>query len=108
MGERIRGRKGVALRKRRLAAEPLCRMCKAEGRVTAATVPDHIVPLAKGGEDVDDNIRCLCAAHHDQVTREEFGHRRRVEVGSDGWPVENGPRNRCKPRYFRHFWCILE
>src|SRR3546814_20132008 len=79
MGERIRGRKGVALRKRRLAAEPLCRMCKAEGRVTAATVPDHIVPLAKGGEDVDDNLRCLCAAHHDQVTRDEFGHRRRSE-----------------------------
>lgn len=88
MGERIRGRKGVELRRRRLANEPLCRMCKAEGRITAATVPDHIKPLAKGGEDVDENIRCLCADHHDQVTREEFGHKRKVEIGDDGWPVE--------------------
>lgn len=87
MGERIRGRKGVALRRRRLDREPLCRMCKDEGRVTAATVPDHIIPLAKGGEDVDSNIRCLCARHHDQVTREEFGHRLIVATGADGWPV---------------------
>lgn len=77
----------MALRKRRLQAEPLCRMCKAEGRITASTVPDHIVPLAKGGLDVDSNIRCLCAEHHDQVTREEFGHRQRQTIGLDGWPV---------------------
>jgi 5-methylcytosine-specific restriction protein A len=86
-GKRIRGRKGVALRKRRLRAEPLCRMCKDEGRVTAATVPDHIIPLAKGGTDTDDNIRCLCADCHDKVTREEFGHRQRVTIGLDGWPI---------------------
>lgn len=85
--KRIRGRRGVALRKRRLRNEPLCRMCKAEGRITAATVPDHIKPLAKGGTDTDDNIRCLCPAHHDQVTREEFGHKRRLSIGADGWPV---------------------
>ena len=84
---RIRGRKGVELRKRRLRNEPLCRMCKDEGRVTAATVPDHIKPLALGGTDTDDNIRCLCADHHDQVTREEFGHRARLNIGIDGWPV---------------------
>lgn len=87
MGERIRGRRGVALRRRRLAAEPLCRICKAEGRTTAATVPDHIVPLAKGGEDIDSNIRCLCDECHDRVTREEFGQRKRVDIGADGWPV---------------------
>jgi 5-methylcytosine-specific restriction protein A len=87
MDKRIRGRRGVALRKRRLHNEPLCRMCKAEGRTTEATVPDHIVPLALGGDDVDSNIRCLCAEHHDQVTREEFGHRSPVSIGADGWPV---------------------
>ncbi|SKB27041.1 HNH endonuclease signature motif containing protein [Sphingopyxis flava] len=87
MGERIRGRKGQQLRRRRLANEPLCRRCKERGRITAATVPDHIKPLALGGEDVDENIRCLCDDCHDQVTREQFGHRRRTEVGADGWPV---------------------
>ena len=87
MGERIRGRKGMALRRARLEAEPLCRMCKAEGVTRAAVVPDHIKPLAKGGEDVDENIRCLCADHHDQVTRDEFGYRERLTYGEDGWPV---------------------
>lgn len=87
MGERIRGRRGVKLRRQRLRAEPLCRMCKSEGRDTAAVTPDHILPLAQGGEDVDDNVRCLCAKHHDQVTREQFGIKQRIEIGADGWPV---------------------
>lgn len=86
-GIRIRGRKGVELRKRRLRNEPLCRMCKDEGRVRAATVVDHVKPLALGGTDTDDNCRSLCREHHDQVTREEFGHKQRVTIGADGWPV---------------------
>ncbi len=90
MGDRIRGRKGVELRKRRLANEPLCRMCKALGRTTSATVPDHIKPLALGGTDTDDNIRCLCADHHDQVTREEFGHRERGPT-TEEWLADAPP-----------------
>ena len=85
---RIRGRRGMELRRRRLAAEPLCRLCKEAGRVTEATVPDHILPLAQGGEDVDDNIRCLCADCHDRVTREQFGMRARRTIGADGWPLD--------------------
>lgn len=73
---RIRGRAGVALRAKRLAAEPLCRDCKAEDKVTLATTPDHIKPLAKGGTDTDDNIRCLCEPCHAVRTAEEFGRRR--------------------------------
>ena len=87
MGERIRGRRGVALRQRRLHAEPLCRLCKDQGRTRASTVPDHILPLAKGGEDTDDNIRCLCADCHRKVTAEEFGHRQTARTGVDGWPI---------------------
>lgn len=86
---RIRGRKGQELRRRRLRNEPLCRMCKESGVVRVAAVPDHIKPLAKGGQDVDSNIRCLCAEHHDQVTRQEFGQRKRVRVSVDGWPIED-------------------
>ena len=88
MGERIRGRRGVQLRKARLAAEPLCRRCKERGIVTAATVPDHILPLAQGGEDVDSNIRCLCRPCHEIVTAEQFGHRQAQPIGDDGWPTD--------------------
>ena len=88
MADRLRGRAGQRQRLRRLLAEPLCRRCAEQGRVTASTVPDHIVPLALGGDDGDDNIRCICDACHRAVTAEQFGHRARTETGSDGWPVD--------------------
>jgi 5-methylcytosine-specific restriction protein A len=92
MTERIRGRRGMKLRAQRLAAEPLCRDCKAEDKVTLAVVPDHIKPLAMGGTDTDDNIRCLCAEHHRIRTAEQFGHdahppKLRRQWGADGWPI---------------------
>ncbi|MDX3908233.1 MAG: HNH endonuclease signature motif containing protein [Sphingobium sp.] len=86
MAERLRGRAAVTQRRRRLQAEPLCRDCKAKRIITAATVPDHIVPLTRGGSDDDGNIRCLCADCHKARTAEQFGHRRRIEVNADGWP----------------------
>lgn len=91
MAERLRGRAGVEQRKRRLHAEPLCRICKAKGRITAATVPDHIKPLALGGTDDDGNIRCLCKPCHDEVTAEQFEQRKTVGVGADGWPDDGRP-----------------
>jgi 5-methylcytosine-specific restriction protein A len=84
---RLRGRAGVKQRDRRLRAEPLCRDCKVKGIIRAAITPDHIKPLAKGGSDTDDNIRCLCRECHDKRTAEEFGHRLKVEIGADGWPI---------------------
>jgi len=86
MVERQRGRRAVAQRRRRLQAEPLCRDCAVRGIICAATVPDHIVPLTKGGSDEDSNIRCLCAECHQARTAEQFGFRRRVGTGTDGWP----------------------
>lgn len=87
MGERIRGRKGVELRKRRLRNEPLCRDCAGQGIAQAATTPDHIKPLAHGGEDIDSNIRCLCQPCHAKRTAEQFGHKVKTEIGLDGWPI---------------------
>lgn len=78
----------MELRARRLAAEPLCRDCSAAGRKRLATVPDHIVPLAQGGRDTDDNIRCLCEDCHRRRTAEQFGHKHRPRVGLDGWPAD--------------------
>ncbi|WP_158501133.1 HNH endonuclease [Sphingopyxis sp. 113P3] len=74
---RLRGRRAVAQRLRRLRSEPLCRDCAGRGIVREATVPDHIVPLTKGGSDDDSNIRCLCADCH-------RSRRRAVQAAQDG------------------------
>jgi 5-methylcytosine-specific restriction enzyme A len=84
--QRIRGRRAVELRKRRLEAEPLCRHCKAKGRITAATVPDHIIPIKDGGKDIASNIQCLCEPCHAEKTRMDMGYRMKVVIGPDGWP----------------------
>lgn len=83
---RLSGRRGMAQRQRRLLAEPLCRDCKAKGIIRPSTVPDHIVPLSRGGTDEDANVRCLCQSCHEVRTREQFGWRQRVTIGADGWP----------------------
>ncbi len=86
---RLRGRAGQEQRQRRLAAEPLCRDCAEKGLVTASATPDHIIPLAKGGTDTDDNIRCLCDECHRKRTAEQFGHRKpRVPHDLNGWPLD--------------------
>lgn len=85
---RVTGPAGVALRKRRLKAEPLCRHCRANGVFRVATVPDHIVPLFKGGQDVDANIQCLCARCHEAKTALDMGRRLRPITGMDGWPLD--------------------
>ena len=84
---RIQGRRGVELRKRRMAQEPLCRDCKAKGNYVAAQTIDHIIPLALGGTDTDDNCRALCHPCHDRRTAEQFKRISKPEIGIDGWPI---------------------
>lgn len=69
--ERLRGRAGVKQRRRRLANEPLCRHCAEKGRTRIAEEVDHIVPLALGGADDDDNTQCLCTDCHAIKTASE-------------------------------------
>jgi 5-methylcytosine-specific restriction protein A len=53
-------------------------MCEAEGRVTAADVVDHIVPLWDGGQDIDSNLQSLCQTpHHDAKSKAEAAKRSR-------------------------------
>jgi len=48
-----------------LADNALCEACKREGRLTPATVVDHVVPVKAGGDRLDvDNCQALCASHH--------------------------------------------
>jgi 5-methylcytosine-specific restriction protein A len=68
---RLRG-KGNLLRIARIKKrEPLCRTCKAAGRVTLATEVDHIIPLFKGGPDTEDNLQPLCFECHKIKTATE-------------------------------------
>jgi 5-methylcytosine-specific restriction protein A len=36
---------------------------------------DHVLPLSKGGEDVDSNVQPLCKACHKAKTAIDFGKR---------------------------------
>lgn len=53
-----------------IGREPLCRMCRATGRATMATVVDHIIPHDGDMEKFLDpkNLQSLCKKHHDQKT----------------------------------------
>ena len=67
--------------------------------VTLATVVNHNVPLAHGGEDVDDNTENLCDRHDAIVTAAQFGKAQPVRakgIGADGRPTSpDHPWNRA-------------
>ena len=69
--DRVRGTTLQKLRRELFAREPLCRQCRKNGRTRAATIRDHITPLAEGGTDDDANIQPLCRWCSDDKTREE-------------------------------------
>ena len=73
--ERIRGRKGVEIRARNLARDPLCKHCGERGIVRLAMIVDHVVPLWKGGPDTDENKQSLCFDCHDAKTASEAAER---------------------------------
>lgn len=68
---RIRGRKLQRLRDRLFTQQPLCVLCQQAGRVTIATIRDHIVNLKAGGTDTEDNVQALCQACSDTKTHQE-------------------------------------
>ena len=81
------GRQHVKLRAELLAREPLCRHCKAKGRVTVATIADHITPIAEGGAVHDiANMQPLCHDCHTDKTLRDQGKRVKHRIGLDGWP----------------------
>jgi 5-methylcytosine-specific restriction protein A len=75
------------LREQLLQQEPLCRLCKAKGRVTPATIADHVVPIAKGGAVHSlSNLQPVCAECHVDKSNADKGHRVKPRIGADGWP----------------------
>lgn len=72
-----------------LASNPLCVFCQREGRVTPATIADHVEPhrgdLHKFWHG---SIQGLCKLHHDSdKQRIERGGKAKVAIGEDGWPT---------------------
>lgn len=74
-----------ALRRSILADEPLCRMCSAIGRVTAAVEVDHIVAVVDGGSDDRSNLQPLCVPCHDTKSARE--NRERVLGTASDQPI---------------------
>lgn len=59
-----------------LNAHPLCRMCLDHGRVTPATLVDHVVPIVDGGARLDDdNLQSLCVECHARKTAQDLVRR---------------------------------
>jgi len=59
-----------------LRAFPLCAMCAAKGRLTEATVSDHIRPIRQGGDPWDwANRQALCKPCHDSKSGREAHQR---------------------------------
>lgn len=80
--------KWKALRARQLKRHPLCAICARVGRITAASVADHIRPH-KGDPGLfwsAENLQSSCAPCHDGA-KQSWERNGTVEVGEDGWPV---------------------
>lgn len=86
------GREHDIMRAIVLREEPLCRPCHLRGRLTPATIADHIKPLSEGGTGERDNYQGICVPCHTAKTAEEAARargakpRRRTDIGADGWP----------------------
>ena len=70
--QRITGRRLQDRRLRLWAARPYCAACGALTRYPDGFELDHVVPLAAGGADTDDNCQILCIACHESKTRADM------------------------------------
>lgn len=95
--ERGYGWQWQKIRRRWLMENPLCKFCADAGRVTAASVVDHIVPH-KGDQNLfwdENNWQSLCKPCHDSLKQQEERRGYSSAVGLDGWPTdERHPVNR--------------
>jgi 5-methylcytosine-specific restriction protein A len=80
-------------RKAQLDKQPLCEKCLKAGRLTPATVCDHIDPSTKLSPDTFflGPFQSLCDAypwrcHSSDKQREEQGSAPMPVIGLDGWP----------------------
>lgn len=82
--KRVTGRRLQQLRADLFARDPLCAECRRLGRVTLATQRDHVVPLAEGGADDENNVQGLCDDCHEGKSLAEALRGRRRAAGGRG------------------------
>lgn len=88
MYDSVRWRKERA---RYLSEHPLCVMCERQGRITAATVVDHIIEH-KGDYDLfwdEKNWQPLCPSDHSGIKRMQEHHGYSPAAGVDGMPIDS-------------------
>ena len=87
-----------ARRMHQLVTEPLCRTCAKHGRITLATVADHVIPH-RGDETLffEGELQSLCDEEpwrcHSRVKQQEERLGFSPAVGDDGYPLD--PRHRA-------------
>jgi 5-methylcytosine-specific restriction protein A len=65
------GRRWEHLRELFLAKHPLCADCQTAGKFTSATEVHHIISVARGGSDREENLMPLCKSCHSKRTYRE-------------------------------------
>ena len=81
--------------KAQLRAEPLCQLCDAVGKITAAAVADHVVPHAGDPEKFwFGKLQSLCKVCHNSIKAVEERTGYLKGAGADGMPLDpNHPWN---------------
>lgn len=83
-------RRWKAKRLAQLRAQPLCVFCERDGKVTPATIADHVIPH-KGDESLFwyGRLQSLCTHHHSSTAQKmEKGGLSNNGYGEDGWPID--------------------
>jgi 5-methylcytosine-specific restriction protein A len=76
-------------RRLHLAQHPLCATCEAQGKLTPATVADHVTPH-RGDPQLFwfGPLVSLCATHHSGTKQQQETRGYATDIGADGWPVD--------------------
>jgi 5-methylcytosine-specific restriction enzyme A len=88
------------MRRAQLQREPLCAFCMKQGKLTAASVADHVEPH-RGNEQMfwHGELRSLCQFCHSGTKQQQETRGYATDIGRDGWPIcELHPANKLGKR----------